>query len=99
MVVAVLLTLRGRCVPHSQSAIEQHKARRKKDATTLMTMVFKKAAVNHRTRALDDDLVVAFNAVTNQVLRYVRCLLCCVRQGSTVSWFLTACMSACRMTT
>lgn len=37
-----------------------------------MTMVFKKAAINHRTRALDDDLVIAVNADTNQVLRYVR---------------------------
>jgi len=37
-----------------------------------MTMVFKKAAINHRTRALDDDLVIAVNDDTNQLLRYVR---------------------------
>ena len=69
----------------TQAVLEQHKARRKADSTTLMTMVFKKAAINHRTRALDDDLVIAVNADTNQVLRYVRRCTCTARTACCVA--------------
>ena len=35
-----------------------------------MTMVFKKASPEHRTRSLDDDLVVVLNNNTKQIGKY-----------------------------
>lgn len=47
-----------------------HKARRAKDKNAIMTMVFKEAAPHHRTLSLEDDLVVAIDGSTGQLLHY-----------------------------
>ena len=54
------------------AVISAHKARRKADKNCIMTMVMKRAAINHRTRELSDDLVIAVDADNGQLLRYVR---------------------------
>ena len=50
--------------------IEAHKNRFEKDKENIMTMVFKKASPEHRTRSLDDDLVVVLNSNTKQIVKY-----------------------------
>lgn len=50
------------------SIIEAHKKRVEQDKRNIMTIVTKKAASNHRTRSLDDDLVVAVDRDTSQLL-------------------------------
>lgn len=55
-----------------KKAVAEHKARRAKDKSSIMTIVFKKAGATHPTRPLTDDLVVAMDRLTQQVLLYVR---------------------------
>ena len=47
-----------------------HSERRRKDKSCIMTMLMKRAAPDHRTRSLGEDLVVAYNKRTGQLLRY-----------------------------
>lgn len=54
----------------ADKVLEAHKARRKKDKNAIMTMVFKEAAPHHRTRSLEDDLVVGLDAETGQLLHF-----------------------------
>ena len=45
-----------------------HSERRRKDKSCIMTMLMKRAAPDHRTRSLGEDLVVAYNKRTGQLL-------------------------------
>jgi translation initiation factor eIF-2B subunit epsilon len=47
-----------------------HKARRAKDKNAILTMVLKEVAPQHRSLSLEDDLVVAVDASTDQLLHY-----------------------------
>ncbi|RHY66573.1 hypothetical protein DYB30_002827 [Aphanomyces astaci] len=53
-----------------RSAVEAHEARRKKDSSSIMTMVFKEAQVHHNIRPLTDELVVALDSLTHQLVLY-----------------------------
>lgn len=48
--------------------IMEHKERRKKDKMSVMTVVYKKASPDHRTRSKEDDILVAFNSSDNRLL-------------------------------
>jgi len=50
--------------------IAAHQARKKKDHHCIMTTLFKQASTSHPTRPLFDDLVVATDRTTGQILRY-----------------------------
>jgi translation initiation factor eIF-2B subunit epsilon len=52
------------------AVLAAHKARRAKDKHAILTMVFKEVAPHHRTLSLEDDLVVALDASTGQLLHY-----------------------------
>ncbi|XP_031572968.1 translation initiation factor eIF-2B subunit epsilon-like [Actinia tenebrosa] len=52
--------------------LNEHKARRQKDKSSIMTMVFKTANPGHRTRCREDDTVLALDSSTNRVLFYER---------------------------
>ncbi|ELR12007.1 eIF4gamma/eIF5/eIF2-epsilon domain containing protein [Acanthamoeba castellanii str. Neff] len=51
-----------------QPVLQAHRARRKQDKSTIMTVVYKKAAPNHRSRSQEDDSVVVINPATGQLL-------------------------------
>ena len=51
-----------------QQAIVEHKERRKKDKMSVMTVVYKKASPDHRTRSKEDDILVAFNSSDHRLL-------------------------------
>ncbi|ETV91245.1 hypothetical protein H310_14104 [Aphanomyces invadans] len=53
-----------------RGAVEAHEARRKKDSSSIMTMVFKEVQVHHNIRPLTDDLVVALDSRTHQLVLY-----------------------------
>ncbi|KAL4230781.1 Translation initiation factor eIF-2B subunit epsilon [Mactra antiquata] len=55
-----------------QSVLEDHKQRHEKDKSSIMTMVFRQAPPGHRTRCLSDDIVVAVDNQTNNVIHYQR---------------------------
>jgi len=48
--------------------IEQHRAQRKKDSSCIMTSVFKQCKTDHPSRPLVDDLVLAVDKGTGQIL-------------------------------
>ena len=48
--------------------IVEHKERRKKDKMSVMTVVYKKASPDHRTRSKEDDILVAFNSSDHRLL-------------------------------
>ena len=48
--------------------IMEHKERRKKDKMSVMTVVYKKASPDHRTRSKEDDILVAFNSLDHRLL-------------------------------
>lgn len=48
--------------------IMEHKERRKKDKMSVMTVVYKKASPDHRTRSKEDDILVAFNSSDHRLL-------------------------------
>ncbi|CAH3018109.1 unnamed protein product [Porites evermanni] len=48
--------------------LKEHKDRRKKDKSSLMTMVFKVANPGHRTRCREEDLIVAMDSTTGRIL-------------------------------
>lgn len=50
--------------------IERHKERKKKDSSSIMTMLYKKQSVTSPLRALDSDLVVAIDTENDQVVLY-----------------------------
>jgi len=50
--------------------VDEHKAKSALDTDMIMTMVFNKVKPHHAMRALDDDLCVAVDRNTNQLLRY-----------------------------
>jgi translation initiation factor eIF-2B subunit epsilon len=50
--------------------IEEHRARKKKDSSCVMTTVFKQCKIDHPSRPLVDDLVVAMNKDSGQILLY-----------------------------
>ena len=49
-----------------------HRARRLKDKTPIMTMLFKKAPPGHRTRSREDETVIVMKTENSQVLSYQR---------------------------
>ncbi|XP_065911743.1 translation initiation factor eIF2B subunit epsilon-like [Dysidea avara] len=51
-----------------QQAIVEHKERKKKDKMSVMTVVYKKASPDHRTRSKEDDILVAFNTSDHRLL-------------------------------
>ncbi|OQR91949.1 translation initiation factor eIF-2B subunit epsilon [Achlya hypogyna] len=53
-----------------KAAIESHEARKKKDSTSIMTVVMKEVQVHHDIRPLTDDLLVAMDTQTNQIVLY-----------------------------
>ncbi|CAK4608954.1 unnamed protein product [Aphanomyces euteiches] len=53
-----------------RAAVEDHEARRKKDSSSIMTMIFKEVQVHHSVRPLTDDLIVAMDSFTNQLVLY-----------------------------
>ena len=48
--------------------IVEHKERRKKDKMSVMTVVYKKASPDHRTRSKEDDILVAFDSSDHRLL-------------------------------
>ena len=52
------------------SVLEAHKARKELDKDNVMTVVFKKASPDHRTRPVDDDLVVVLDTQSKQIVKY-----------------------------
>ncbi|XP_071088301.1 translation initiation factor eIF2B subunit epsilon-like isoform X1 [Haliotis cracherodii] len=50
--------------------LEEHKKRREKDKSSVMTLVCKKAPPGHRTRCSEDEILVAVESDTNRVLHY-----------------------------
>ena len=52
------------------SVIQAHKERFEKDKENIMTVVLKKASPEHRTRSIDDDLVVVLDSETKQIVKY-----------------------------
>lgn len=48
--------------------IMEHKERRKKDKMSVMTVVYKKASPDHRTRSKEDDILVAYNSSDHRLL-------------------------------
>jgi translation initiation factor eIF-2B subunit epsilon len=52
------------------AVIAEHKSRRKTDKEVILTSVMKEAGINHPTRTLDDDLIVAMCGKTNRLLMY-----------------------------
>ncbi|XP_074650422.1 translation initiation factor eIF2B subunit epsilon-like [Tubulanus polymorphus] len=53
-----------------KSAIQTHKKRRDKDKSSVMTMVFKHAPAGHRSRCHEDEVIIAVDKETDQVLHY-----------------------------
>ena len=53
-----------------KQAVAAHKERREKDKTSIMSVVMKSASPRHPTRRVQDDLVVALNRKTNQLLLF-----------------------------
>lgn len=53
-----------------KQAIELHRQLKKKDPGYVMTSIFKKAGPSHRTRAGEDDTVLAIDPQTSQLLYY-----------------------------
>lgn len=51
-----------------KEVIMEHKERRKKDKMSVMTVVYKKASPDHRTRSKEDDILVAFNSSDHHLL-------------------------------
>ena len=51
-----------------KEVIMEHKERRKKDKMSVMTVVYKKASPDHRTRSKEDDILVAFNSSDHRLL-------------------------------
>ena len=52
------------------NAVAAHKARRDKDKSSIMTLIFMPAKTTHPTRDFTDDLVVAMDADTQQLLSF-----------------------------
>lgn len=54
------------------AAIEEHKARKKLDSTTMMTSIFKEIQPNFSTniRPLTDELIVGIDSATSQIVLY-----------------------------
>jgi len=48
--------------------LQAHRAHRSQDKSTIMTVVFKKAAPHHRSRSHEDDSIVVINPTTGQLL-------------------------------
>eukprot|EP00941_MAST-03F_sp_MAST-3F-sp1_P005861 g5861.t1 len=53
-----------------RSVVNEHKSRKKKDSSAIMTMVMKTAAPAHPTREIADDLVVIMDVDNNQILGF-----------------------------
>lgn len=51
-----------------KEVIMEHKERRKKNKMSVMTVVYKKASPDHRTRSKEDDILVAFNSSDHRLL-------------------------------
>ena len=54
-------------------AVQEHKERKKKDSNAVMTMVVKKSkpsSISHQSRLGTDELFMAINPDTNQLLYY-----------------------------
>lgn len=54
-------------------ALQEHKERKKKDSNAVMTMIIKKSkpsAITHQSRLGTDELFMAINPDTNQLLYY-----------------------------
>jgi translation initiation factor eIF-2B subunit epsilon len=52
------------------AAISDHKERRQKDSSVIMTVVFGEANTTHPTRPLVDDLVVAIDKASGQIVQF-----------------------------
>ncbi|KNC49884.1 translation initiation factor eIF-2B subunit epsilon [Thecamonas trahens ATCC 50062] len=50
--------------------IAEHKRRREADKGAIMTSVYKKVAPSHRTRSLNDDVIVGLNTETSEVVYF-----------------------------
>lgn len=53
-----------------KSAIEYHKEKRREDSNAIMTVVFKTICSDSHVRPIHDDLTVAMDAKTNQILLF-----------------------------
>lgn len=51
-----------------EQVLLEHKDRRKKDKSSLMTMIFKVANPGHRARCQEEDLIVAMDSITGRIL-------------------------------
>ena len=51
-----------------REVIAKHKQLREKDKMTVMTNVYKRAHPGHRTRSMEDDILLATNSTTDRVL-------------------------------
>ena len=51
-----------------REVIAKHKQLREKDKMTVMTNVYKRAHPGHRTRSIEDDILLATNSTTDRVL-------------------------------
>jgi translation initiation factor eIF-2B subunit epsilon len=53
-----------------ESVIKLHKQRVQQDKRNIMTCVYKSASIHHETRTADDEMVIAINPQTQQLLYY-----------------------------
>ncbi|KAK3597090.1 hypothetical protein CHS0354_021193 [Potamilus streckersoni] len=53
-----------------QDVVQEHKKRRETDKSSIMTQVFTKAPPTHASRCREDDLVVAIDSKTSQIIHY-----------------------------
>lgn len=51
-----------------REVIQKHKKLRERDKMVVMTNVYKRAAPNHRTRSIEDDILIATNSTSDRLL-------------------------------
>ncbi|XP_028397164.1 translation initiation factor eIF-2B subunit epsilon-like [Dendronephthya gigantea] len=50
--------------------LKEHKERRQKSKSSIMTMIYKQAAPDHKTRSLEDDVFLAIESTSNRILHW-----------------------------
>ncbi|XP_052793044.1 translation initiation factor eIF-2B subunit epsilon-like [Mya arenaria] len=55
-----------------QSLVEEHKQRKEKDKSAIMTMVFRQVPPGHASRCPEDDIIIAVDNQTHNVIHYQR---------------------------
>lgn len=53
-----------------QSIVEEHKKRRETDKSAVMTMVLRQSPPGHKTRCLEEDVILAIDNTTKNVIHY-----------------------------